>query len=269
MQLNVVGMWMGRQFQGIGPGDIIDPSSVLLLAGTKKRLEDFDRFCILDKPEEHKSPVLVLGGGRVGRAIIENLQAREVPFRMVDKNPAVLPAGDNRYILGDAEDISVLRKAGMENVDCVAVTTHNDDLNIYLTLFCRKLRPEAQIISRCNLSRNMKSLYGAGANLVMSSSSMAANAVINLLSPDSIYMLTEGLNIFRLDLPASLVGKTLRNSDIRGLTQCNAVAMRRNGKMLVSLNPDEAFSRGDELVLIGSSEAQREFLKCFPPERAA
>jgi Trk K+ transport system NAD-binding subunit len=269
MNLNVVGIWMGRQFQGINPKTIIDPSSVLLLAGTKERLEHFDRFCILDLPENKNSPVLVLGGGQVGKAVIENLQERAVPFRLVDKNAAVLRESDVRYILGDAEDIIVLRKAGIENVDCVVVTTHNDDLNIYLTLYCRKLRPQAQVISRCNLYRNMKSLYGAGANLVMSASSIATNAVINLIAPDSIYMLTEGLNIFRLNMPVSLIGKTLRNSDIRSLTECNVVAMRRNGKMQVSLNPDEAFADGDELILVGSTEAQLKFVKHFPVESVA
>ncbi|MDR1242439.1 MAG: NAD-binding protein [Deltaproteobacteria bacterium] len=264
MGLNVAGIWMGRQFQSVRPKSVIDPSSVLLLAGTKERLEYFDRFCVLDKPEEKKSPVLVLGGGQVGQAAIENLQAREAAFRLVDKNPAVLREGDARYILGDAEDIAVLRKAGIEKVDCVAITTHNDDLNIYLTLFCRKLRPEAQIIARCNLNRNMKSLYGAGANLVMSSSTMASNAVINLMLPDSIYMLTEGLNIFRLDLPAALAGKTLRNSDLRNLTRCNVVSIRRKGRMQVELNPDEVFAEGDELILIGSTEAQEQFIRHFP-----
>ena len=43
---------------------------------------------------------------------------------------------------------------------------HNDDLNIYLTIYCRKLRPDIQIISRSTLERNVASLYSAGANLV-------------------------------------------------------------------------------------------------------
>jgi Trk K+ transport system NAD-binding subunit len=265
MNLNVVGVWVGRQFQTIGPNTIIDPSSVLLLAGTRDRLEDFDRFCILDSQEEQNSPVLILGGGHVGKAIVESLHSRNVPFRLIDKNSEVLREGDACYILGDAEDISVLRKAGIENVDCVIVTTHDDDLNIYLTLYCRKLRPEAQIISRCNLTRNMKALYGAGANLVMAVSSMAANAVLNMLTPDSIYMLTEGLNIFRLNMPQALVGKNLRDSNIRSLTQCNVVAMRRNGKMQVNLTPDTAFSAEDVLILIGATEAQMAFVKHFPP----
>jgi K+/H+ antiporter YhaU regulatory subunit KhtT len=45
--------------------------------------------------------------------------------------------------------------------------------------------------------------------------------------------------------------------------------MRRNGKMQVSLNPDGAFADGDELILVGSTEAQLKFVKHFPVESAS
>ena len=97
----------------------------------------------------------------------------------------------------------------------VIVTTHDDDLNIYLTIYCRKLRPDVQILSRSTLDRNVPSLYNAGANLVMSHASMAASTIINLLSPGRVTILTEGLNIFRVTAPPALVGLSLRDSRIR------------------------------------------------------
>ncbi len=84
------------------------------------------------------------------------------------------------------------------------MTTHDDDLNIYLTIYCRKLRPDVQILSRSTLDRNVPSLYNAGANLVMSHASMAASTIINLLSPGRVTILTEGLNIFRVTAPRPL-----------------------------------------------------------------
>ncbi|MDL2306897.1 NAD-binding protein [Desulfovibrio sp. OttesenSCG-928-C06] len=264
--INVVGIWQGTRFTGTTPTTVIGPDAVLMLAGTADRLDEFDRTCIIHQEGEAENPVLILGGGSVGKEIVSTLERRMVPFRLVDKNAAMIKPDDERYILGDAEDISVLRKAGIDQVDSVVITTHNDDLNIYLTLYCRKLRPDAQIISRCNLSRNINSLYKAGANLVMALSSVASNAVINLLTPDSVYMLTEGLNIFRVSMPAALIGTTLRTSDIRRNTQCNVVGMRRNSQMVVGLDPDEPFVAGDELVLVGTTEAELEFMKKYPNE---
>jgi K+/H+ antiporter YhaU regulatory subunit KhtT len=70
--------------------------------------------------------------------------------------------------------------------------------------------------------------------------------------------------VFRLPGSRSLVGNTLRNSEIRATTQCNVVAMQRGGKMLVNMDPDTPFEEGDELILIGTKEAEQSFLRKFP-----
>lgn len=263
--LNVVGIWQGSEFVSAHPDVVIGERAVLLLAGTKKQLVRFDEEI---KPRSSRRPirhpVLIIGGGKVGNAVADNMEGRGIPFRVLDKNPSVVKKGDEHFILGDAEDINSLREAGIEEAHSIVVTTHDDDLNIYLTLYCRKLRPDVQIVSRCNLSRNIKSLYAVGASLVMALSSMASNSVVNLLSPDKVYMLTEGLNIFRVPMPASLVGKSLRNSCIRKDTHCNVVAMRRNEKMLVNQDPDDLFQEGDELIMIGTVEAEEGFLEKYP-----
>ena len=264
--LNVVGIWQGSEFMSAHPDVVIDDGAVLLLAGTKPQLARFDeeiKPASARAPVQH--PVLIIGGGKVGQSVAANMEGRGIPFRLLDKNAAVVKQGDEHFILGDAEDINSLREAGIEEAHSIVITTHDDDLNIYLTLYCRKLRPEVQIVSRCNLSRNIKSIYGAGANLVMAISSMASNSIVNLLSPDQVYMLTEGLNIFRRPMPESLVGKTLRDSNIRQDTQCNVVAMRRNDKMMVNQEPDDPFQAGDEIVLIGAVEAEKKFLDKYPP----
>lgn len=264
--LNVVGVWQGSDFMGAHPDTSIDEGAVLLLAGTKSQLARFDEEI---KPSRSlasaRHPVLIIGGGKVGHTVAANMEGRGIPFRLLDKSPSVVKAGDEHFILGDAEDINSLREAGIEDAHSIVITTHDDDLNIYLTLYCRKLRPETQIISRCNLSRNIKALYGVGANLVMAISSMASNSIVNLLSPDKVFMLTEGLNIFRMPMPSGLAGKSLRTSNIRQDTQCNVVAMRRNDEMLVNQDPDDPFQAGDELIMIGSVEAERKFLGKYPP----
>jgi Trk K+ transport system NAD-binding subunit len=145
----------------------------------------------------------------------------------------------------------------------VVVTTHNDDLNIYLTIYCRKLRPEIQIISRSTLERNVASLYNAGANLVMSQAGMAANTIINLLRPGRVYTLTEGLNIFRLATPGGLVGRSLMESGIRQETDCNVIAVRTNGKMVVPPDPAAALGPDDELILVGAAEAEKLFMEKY------
>ena len=44
------------------------------------------------------------------------------------------------------------------------VTTNDDATNIYLTIYCRRLRPNMQIISRSTMERNVTTLHRAGAD---------------------------------------------------------------------------------------------------------
>jgi voltage-gated potassium channel len=117
----------------------------------------------------------------------------------------------------------------------VIVTTHDDDTNIYLTIYCRRLRPDIQIISRATRERNIATLQRAGADFVMSYASMGSNAIMNLLDKSSVLMVAEGLDVFRVKIPDELVGRTLAEARVREETDCTVVALeerRRNGLRL-------------------------------------
>jgi Trk K+ transport system NAD-binding subunit len=203
--------------------------------------------------------VLILGGGRVGRATGDALMERNIDYRIIEKKQKLIE--DERYIYGSAADIKTLMQAGVKEAPSVIVTTHDDPTNIYLTIYCRRLCPDIQIISRANLERNISKLHTAGADLVMSYASMAANTIFNLLKPDDLLMLAEGLNIFRVVMPPSYVDRTLAESQIRSQTGCNVVAICDPETMCVNPNPSYRFSENNELILIGSEEAESRFFK--------
>lgn len=260
--LNAVGIWQGNQFMPAKPDVVIDDGAVLLLAGTADALEKYDR-AVSPSAGTPEMPVLILGGGRVGKAVAATLEKRRIPYRIVEQKISVVPKDDPHYVLGSAADIAVLKTAGIDETGTVVVTTHNDDLNIYLTIYCRKLRPEIQIISRSTLERNVASLYNAGATLVMSQAGMAANTVINLLKPGRVYTLTEGLNIFRLETPPGLVGSRLKESGIREQTECNVIAVSHKGDIHVPPDPVALLEKDDELILIGTAEAEKLFMEKY------
>ena len=49
------------------------------------------------------------------------------------------------YVIGDAADRSVLEAAGIEDAGAILITTHDDNVNVYLTRYCRGLRPDARL----------------------------------------------------------------------------------------------------------------------------
>ncbi len=203
----VVGIWQRGKFEIPRPETIIHPNSILLLAGSEEQFRRYDEF--VGSSRTFDAPVVILGGGRVGQAAADTLEELGVDYRVLEKNRELIK-DDNKYILGDAADIHALERAGISaESPSLLITTHDDDINIYLTIYCRELRSNIQIISRATRDRNISKLYSVGADIVMSYASMGANKIIRTLKPDEILMLAEGLNVFKAPVSASLNGKTL------------------------------------------------------------
>lgn len=255
--INAVGVWERGRFNTPTAQTLINPTTVLLLAGSADQFNEYDEKFGRDKTCQ--APVLILGGGRVGRAARDALIERDIDYRIIEKEQKLIQ--DERYIYGSAADINILMQAGIKKAPSVIITTHDDPTNIYLTIYCRRLCPDIQIISRANLERNISKLHTAGADLVMSYASMAANTILNLLKPDELLMLAEGLNIFRVGVPPSYVGKSLAESQIRIQTGCNVIAICDRGATSINPGPCYRFSENSELILIGSGEAESRFFK--------
>ena len=261
--ITVVGMWERGRFEIPHPQTRINSSTVLLLAGSAEQLNKYDEiFCVYRIYHTANAPVLILGGGRVGRAAAEALEERQVAYKVVDKNLKLIENNEN-YIHGDSADINTLYRAGIREAPSVIITTHNDAMNIYLTIYCRKLRPDIQIISRANLDRNISKLHGAGADLVMSYASMGANTIINLLKPDEVLMFEEGLNIFRAPVHSSLVGKSLAENQIRKQTGCSVIAINTKGKLNINPDPTIPLRENDEMILIGTADEEKRFIENY------
>jgi Trk K+ transport system NAD-binding subunit len=232
--LTVVGVWKRGRFEMLQPDTIMDGSMVLVMAGSEQQVERFAELTAIYSISD--APVLILGGGRVGRAAGAALQEAGIRYVIVEKNPR-MAAGEN-YVVGDAADMQVLERAGIDEAPTAMVTTSDDPTNVYLTIYCRRLWPDIQIISRATLEHNVSTLHRAGADFVMSYASMGANAVYNLLEQDDVVMVAEGLDVFRVKVPPRLVGSTLEQSGIRRATGCSVVA-------------------------VGTTDAQREFIEKY------
>jgi Trk K+ transport system NAD-binding subunit len=267
--VTVVGLWERGRFKAAGPQSLITASTLLVLAGSEEQLKKFDDhfsiYCENSIYVEHLSArvhVLILGGGRVGNAAAEALEENRIPYKIVEKSHTMI-RDQEHFIQGNAADISVLHKAGIMDARSVLITTHNDDINIYLTIYCRSLRPDIQIISRANNERTVSKLHRAGADQVMSYASISANRILNLLMPDQILMDVEGLSIFRTVSGSSLAGKSLMESRLRERTGCSVVALSRANELILNPDPHLPLEKEDELILIGTVDAEKRFMEHY------
>ncbi|MDA1272571.1 MAG: NAD-binding protein [Verrucomicrobia bacterium] len=259
--VSVIGVWERGQFKTAGPDTSITGNTVLVMAGSAEQFRAYDElFCIY---HINQNPVVIIGGGRVGRATGDALLQRKIDFRIVDKISERVHRFDERAVIGDASDIDVLEKAGIRDAPSVIITPNDDDMNVYLTIFCRKLRQDIQIISRSVRDRNVSTLHRAGADFVMSYASMGANIFFNCLKRSDILMIAEGLNIFKVNLPDELAGKSLIESGVRKKTGCTVIAVQENGNLQINPDPSRKLEQNEEILLISDAESEGKWFEIY------
>ena len=163
--VTVVGVWNRGKYSIATAETLIEENSVLILAGSETEFESFDQNFKSSQTTEES--VLIIGGGRVGRQVGDSLKEYGLKYKIIEKqvDRVIDPAC---YVTGDAADLKTLEAAGIRTAHAVVVTTHDDDVNVYLTIYCRRLRPDVQIIARANTDKNISTLYRAGADAVLS-----------------------------------------------------------------------------------------------------
>jgi voltage-gated potassium channel len=258
--ITIVGGWERGQFRTASAEMSIDAKTVLLLAGSREQIELFNT---LYSVETHRSaPVVIIGAGRVGRATARALDRLGIDYRLIEKVPERV--GDPaKYVVGDAADTAILRRAGLLRARTVMITTHHDDVNIYLAIYCRRLRPDIQIISRATHERNVPTLHRAGADFVMSYATMGANAIFNLLTRGELLLVAEGLAVFKVRTPAALAGRKLADTALRGETGCSVVALKDGDTMKINPDPTDILPPNGEVVLVGDANAEDRFLRKY------
>ncbi|MCP3960538.1 MAG: potassium channel protein [bacterium] len=257
--VTVVGVWERGRFEPARRETMILDNTVLVLAGSEEHLARYDElYCIYNIST---TPVVILGGGRVGRATARFLARREMDYRIVEVLPELIL--DEKYVHGSAADLEVLEQAGIREAPAVIITPHEDDLNVYLTIYCRQLRPDIQVLSRAIHERNVPTLHRAGADCVLSYASMGVGAVMNMLQRSKILLVAEGLELFELRVPEELAGRVIAESAIRERTGCSVVAIHTEQGMKVVPNPSVKLPSNADIVLIGSAEAEDRFLELY------
>ncbi len=262
--VGIIGVWDHGRFEIAGPATRLQESSVLILAATREQLEAYDRA--FERGEAGLDAAVIVGGGRVGRAAGRRFAANGTRYRIVE-------AREDRirdlatYVLGDAADLEVLEAAGIRTASGVLLTTHDDDVNTYLTIYCRRLRPDVRIVARANLDRNVSTLYRAGADDVLSYASIGATAIWNHFRRGDTLVVADGLSVVREPVPPALVGRTIAASGIRRTTGCNIVALARGDEVVGNPASESVLERDMELVLIADETALARFAERYHGRR--
>ena len=103
---------------------------------------------------------------------------------------------------------------------------------------------------------------------MLSYADMGANLIFNELKGKENLLLAEGVSVFTVPVPLSLVGLTLAKSSVPSQTGCSIVAIDRDGRRDINLKPDTLLPENGMITLIGSVEAEEKFLAKYASQTA-
>jgi voltage-gated potassium channel len=266
--LSVVGLWDRGRLQPAHPDTIIQPQGVIVVAGSEAQMAALNK--LLPRTEDATRPVIIIGAGKVGQAAARALQRKQVAVHAVDRSGAVLD-GMRPYVsetfAGDAADRRLLARAGIDGAASVLLTTNDDAMNIYLAVFCRRLNPGLRIVSRITHDRNVEAIHRAGADFVLSYTTLGIEAVISILHGHELVLLGEDVELFSIPMPPSLARKPLRDSGIGSRTGMSVVALQRGETLLTALTSETVLPPDATLLMLGSVEQRRTFEAIFEKHR--
>ena len=265
MGLNVVGIWQRGLLQPAFPDTEITDDTILVVVGTPTQVDLLNK--LLETPRQsEESLTLIIGAGTVGNACTRALKNKGHLVHILERDENMLERGksvaDQVYI-GDANDRESLMKAGLESAQSVILTSKDDAVNVYLAVYCRRLKPDLRIASRITHNRNLAAIHRAGADFALSYSSLCAEAVMSLIEGHDLVMLGGDVEMFTVPLPSSLNNKTLSESGIGSRTGLSVVAIEQDSQIVTTLHASMKLEAGINLIMLGTAQQRRTFTETF------
>ncbi len=264
--LNIVGLWERGRLKPAFPDIVIQAESVIVVAGTLPQVDALN--ALLSPRAAGAAPPLaiVVGAGVVGRSAALALKRQGLRVHAIDREPraaALLTDAVDLVVEGNAADRRFLERAGLSEAASVLLTANEDATNIYLALYCRRLKRDLRIVSRVTHERNVEAIHRAGADFALSFTSLGVDAVMSLLYGHETVLLGEGVELFTVPVPASLAGRRLRDSNIGAKTGLSVFALEQNGQLASELGADTVLPRGASVLMLGSVDQRRAFGEVF------
>ena len=209
---------------------------------------------------------IICGYGRVGRHLAATLDRDGAPFVVVDNDEDKLEDVEEHGYLrvrGDATEEHVLAEAGMSRAIALVACVNTDADNVLVTLTAKGMHPGCTVIARAKADENERKLQRAGADRVISPSTIGGRRIAQILTRPTVADFLDGIaggaTDYTLDEVAvtaggHLEGLTLREAGIREQFHCTVLALRHasNNQLDSHPAPSARLTAGDVLVVMGS-----------------
>lgn len=205
----------------------------------------------------------VIGLGRFGSSLARALAESGNDVLAVDMlEERIRPLANvlTHVVQADATDEEVLRSLGIRNFDCCIVTiSSNLQSSILVTLMVKELGVPL-VVAKARDDQHGKVLERIGADrIVFPERDMGVRLAHNLIAGNILdhIELSPDNSIAEIIARDKLVGKNLRQLDLRSRFGLNVLAIKHGNRISITPRAEDIIADGDILVVIGPNDGIR------------
>lgn len=228
-----------------------------------------ERLLMNQLKERLNNHAIVCGYGVKGRAIVEELLAhgyKEDNIVVIEPDEAGSQEAASHNLValkGDASSEALLRAAAIEKASEVLVAPNRDDVCVLICLTVRELAPKVRLIAAAREEENVKLLYRAGADMVVTPSVSGGRLMAACVRRSAVPLFLEDLLAFGHGLDAhervvtrDEAGKTV--ADLKGMERALIVGLSRVGREHIPFHALRGLplETGDVIVYLTDDAAQ-------------
>ena len=174
----------------------------------------------------------ILGLGIFGQSVLKTLQDQDVDIIAIDDHEDVINQYESMIttgIVGDITEMDLLDAADIGNCDTVVIATgENLESSVLSVMHCKALGVE-HVIAKVKNEVTKEVLEKIGADLVILpevEAGMSLAKMILFQHRIEVFQLDEEVVVVEFTVPASWVGKSIRDLEIRDQYQLNIIGYR-------------------------------------------
>lgn len=204
--------------------------------------------------------VMVIGLGRFGSAVARELEhlGHQVLAVDVDEQTVNEAASSVTHALQlNASDEDALRSAGAAEFRHAIVAVSSDTESSIFAAMALKRLGVPNVIAKAGSRLHGEILSRVGVDRVVYPEAEIGQRLAHTFSVPNVIDYLDVAPLFGIEKirpPASFIGRTLADLDLKGRLGLTPIALRRGPQVFVNPARDETISEGDELILIGRDE---------------
>ena len=238
-------------------------TTVVLQAGFARQIADYLEVIPMRS--------IIVGGGRVGRALATRLENRGENVVLLDRDADVvdrLRQDGFTAVHGDGTDAGALQNAEITEAKIVAVTTADDNTNLLVAQLARTKFDVETVVARVNTPDNVDAFDALDVRAIDVSSATAWSMDNQIERPALSRWMTElgeGHDAQEITITAEdVVGSTIRELDAEIPDGCIVAVIAKDGETYVP-EAETVLEEGDRVTFIGREEAVHAAVKRFHP----